>query len=274
MNSKKTLIITVALASRLLSIVTQDLVYSQSEPRDDNPIHDRPEVENLDGARLTHEHPDFGAQTLLLERITDSYFSVSFVGHAAYLEQIESEGWYNSSLTLVKYLESLGETVNIDLAALTIYQLNDEILVVGTEDEVVNLEDPALQALTGFVAAGAASAVSTAETVAANITDTLEQVANVAGDKVTEAIDEVSDRIESAVGTAREAAADAAETVEEVIDAAAEALDPNHSLRYRLVQKLKTPAGIAVATVGVAVVGAALYSGVKALLPDAVVAQV
>lgn len=267
MSSKKTLIITVALASRLLSIA-DGLT---------NAHHDRPEVENLDGARLIHEHPEFGTQSLLLDRITDQYFSVSFAGHAAYLELIESDGWLNTADTLVKYLESLGEEIDLNLNALSVYIFNDDFLILGTENDVVDLSDETLQSLTGFKPAGTVTdepELSQAEVTTAKVVETIETIGHQVGDKVADAVEEIGERISAAVDSANEAAYEAAETVEEVIDAAAEALDPNHSFRYRVAQKLKTPAGIACATLGLAAVGVALYAGVKALVPNAPVAQV
>lgn len=267
MNSKKTLIVTVALASRLLSIA-DGLT---------NVHHDRPEVENLDGARLMHEHPDFGTQTLLLERISEQYFSVSFAGHASYLELIESDGWLNTGRTLVNYLESLGEEINLDLNELLVYSLNDDILVVGVGEDTIDLNDPMLQTLSNFKPAGAASEEATpsaADTASANLVETIETIGHQIGEVVVDAVEDISDTIETVVSDAREAAVDAADSVEEVLEAAAEALDPNHSLRYRVTQKLKTPAGLACATLGLAVLGATTYFGIKALVPNAPAAQI
>jgi len=145
MNSNnKTLLVTTAVAVRLLSIA-QGL--RDTEVQDGSARTIGMDTE-FDGYTIEHTHAEYGPQRLLVDQIHKDLYSVSFAGHEKFLEQIGTTGWESSAEALAAYLVELNPELELSLEEFRCEAIGDDFVVYSLADEAaLNLEDPELAQL-------------------------------------------------------------------------------------------------------------------------------
>lgn len=140
-NNTKTLIITQAVAEYLLNNAGK---YQNTAVEIDTQLA----IDDVDGFKVHYEHPQYGPQLLIGERIEAQLFSVSFAGREEYLEKIHTDGWNSSATSLVEYLHDLNPELTTDISELHFYELGENYVVYtrGNHD-VLDIDNPIFVAL-------------------------------------------------------------------------------------------------------------------------------
>lgn len=247
MNSNnKTLLITTALAVRLLSIA-QNL--SATEVQDDSSRVLDKDVE-FDGFTIEHIHAEHGPQRLLVDQIHKDLYSVSFVGRQEYLEQIGTQGWESSADALVNYLVDMNPELELSLDEFRCSEIGGQYVVysLASEDELSIETDSEL----GKLFFGELFAEAGRE---------VDAILDAVG---TEAFEDVVRPIEDAVQTdaiaADEAAADHAVEHPEDVDS-----ERVTSFRQKATKFITSPMGVAACVVAVGLTA----FGVRCMLASA-----
>jgi hypothetical protein len=241
MNSTntKTLLITTALAVRLLSIA-QGLCATKVQ--DDATRVPGNDIE-FEGFTIEHEHAEYGPQRLLVDQIHQNLYTVSFVGREEYLEMIGTQGWESSAEALVNYLVDLNPELELSLEEFRCSEIGDKFVVYSlvSEDELAFDADSEL----GRLFFGK---------LLANASQELDAIIDAAG---AAAFEEIVRPVEEAVQT---------DAIDETVDAGSQAADhPDDvdservaSFRRKAMKFIASPMGIAacVGVLGLMVVGA------------------
>ncbi len=263
MNNNKILIITEQLKSDLIAyaIRFKNIIDFRSIPSEEPHL--------ARGWTLSHEHPQFGKQSLIVDKLTDNAFVVSFAGSQEYLDHINSSGWLSSAETLQTYLMDLDPQMEEFLATVAVVEYNEQIVFAGVigDNTELNME----------LIASAVSSTPGADPVD-EVVEATTQFVDQLSDEVNTLLDPPADEVASALG---EAIVETDEQINAASDTAAPSTDepsPSSSERkFRMFKNLspKTKfiiaetARVCVCVAGVIVVGSLVEKAAHALFDKA-----
>lgn len=94
----------------------------------------------VEGVKIHHTHAEYGEQTVLIDRVLDNAWVVSFAGSQEYLDLINSNGWLSSAETLQTYLMDLNPEMEEFLSKVAVVAYNDQVLFAGVIGDDTQLD--------------------------------------------------------------------------------------------------------------------------------------
>lgn len=247
-NTHKTLLITTALAARLLSVanvLSNTFVTTNSQ---------QTEIDAVDGFTIEHDHADYGKQAIVADRLDDNTWVISFAGRQEFQELIGTNGWVSSAQALENYFLLLDPEFVPFFADLNVSYIGENKTLIALDLEDAASVDPRHLAEEGTV-----------ETV--DVRGNLgERLLDEAINTVVGAVDEYSQTFERAAEADVEMLHEMhrEDVIEPEPEAGAKASD---TLRYKLGKTLRSPAGfigcMVVAMVTACVIGEALRNKIN-----------